>query len=183
MLETLALEIRMCQYTRNNSRMKAAYVETQKLSSVINDPKVMAIIRETGGIINLGEKKWEAGLDDLFESFKNYLEIADPKAKTLLKYTIMASILANSKVNYATTREAKTYAQDKEIMLMNEMRSSFETNDIDNILKIVNHKDAHINDDPIISAYLEDLLRGIRLKVIINRVKPYKTVSIEHLAK
>lgn len=31
--------------------------------------------------------------------------------------------------------------------------------------------------------YLEDLMRNIRLKVIIARVKPYKTVSLEHLAK
>jgi COP9 signalosome complex subunit 2 len=69
----------------------------------------VAVIRETGGIISMSEKKWASALDDLFESFKNYLEIADPRAKTILKYTILASVLANSKVNYATTREAKTY--------------------------------------------------------------------------
>lgn len=131
----------------------------------------------------MSEKKWSSALDDLFESFKNYLEIADPRAKTILKYTILASVLANSKVNYATTLEAKTYQQDKEIILINELRTSFETNDIDNILKIMNHKDAHITDDPIISMYLEDLMRSIRLKVIVSRIKPYKTVSLEHLAK
>lgn len=183
LLDTLAIEIKMCQLTKNNTRMKTAYIETQKLSSVINDPKVVAVIRETGGIINMSEKKWGPALDDLFESFKNYLEIADPRAKTILKYTIMVSILSNSKVNYATTREAKTYSQDKEIMLINEMRSSFENNDIDNILRIMTHKDAHISDDPIMSMYLDDLLRSIRLKVIVSRVKPYKTVSLDHLSK
>jgi COP9 signalosome complex subunit 2 len=121
-------------------------------------------------------------LDDLFESFKRYLEIADNRAKTILKYTILASILANSKINFSTTREAKTYAQDKEIMLINELRTSFEQNDINNILRIMNHKDSHITDDPVISAYLDDLMRSIRLKVIISRVKPYKTVSLDHLA-
>lgn len=131
----------------------------------------------------MSEKKWAQALDDLFESFKNYLDIADPRAKTILKYTILASILANSKVNYATTREAKTYSQDKEIMLINELRTAFEQNDIDGILRVMNHKDSHISDDPVISMYLEDLMRSIRLKVIVSRVKPYKTVGLQHLAK
>jgi len=47
----------------------------------------------------------------------------------------------------------------------------------------MNHKDAHISDDPVISMYLDDLMRSIRLKVIVSRVKPYKTVSLDHLAK
>ena len=183
LLDTLALEIKMCQLLKNNARMKAAYVETQKLTAVINDPKVVAIIRETGGIIGMSEKKWDAALDDLFESYKNYLEIADARAKTILKYTILASILANSKINLAATLEAKMYAQDKEIMMINDMRSAFEVNDIDAIQRILNSKDSHILDDPIISMYLEDLMRSIRLKVIIARVKPYKTVSLDHLSR
>lgn len=31
--------------------------------------------------------------------------------------------------------------------------------------------------------YLEDLMRSIRLKVIVSRIKPYKTVQLDHLAK
>ena len=49
--------------------------------------------------------------------------------------------------------------------------------------QILNAKDSHILDDPFIIQYLDDLLRNIRLNVIIAKVKPYKTVSIEYLAK
>lgn len=52
--------------------MKAVYHESQKLNSVINDPRVTAIIKETGGKIYMGEKKWELALEEMFESFKNY---------------------------------------------------------------------------------------------------------------
>jgi hypothetical protein len=43
-------------------------------------------------------------------------------------------------------------------------------------------KNAGILDDPFIFQYLEDLLRGIRLKVLVARVQPYKTVSLDFLA-
>jgi COP9 signalosome complex subunit 2 len=38
-------------------------------------------------------------------------------------------------------------------------------------------------DDPFINQYLDDLLRNIRLNVLIARVKPYKSVSIEYLSE
>ena len=52
--------------------MKAVYMEAQKLNSVINDPRVTAIIRETGGKIYMSEKRWDKALDEMFESFKSY---------------------------------------------------------------------------------------------------------------
>lgn len=38
-------------------------------------------------------------------------------------------------------------------------------------------------DDPFINQYLDDLLRNIRLNVLIARVKPYKSVSIDYLSE
>ena len=105
----------MCSLTKNNPRMKAVYLESQKLNSVINDPRVTAIIKETGGKIYMGEKKWALALEEMFESFKNYQEIGNTRAKTVLKYVILASILSGSEINYATTREAKVYHEDSQI--------------------------------------------------------------------
>ena len=62
----------MCSAAKNNPRMKAVYMETLKLSAVINDPRVVAIIKETGGKIYMSEKRWDRALDEMFESFKNY---------------------------------------------------------------------------------------------------------------
>ncbi len=101
LLEVFALEIQMCSQMKNNARMKSVYNETQKLSSVINDPRVIAIIKETGGKIFMSEKKWEKALDEMFESFKNYQESGNPRARTVLKYVILASILSGSEINYA----------------------------------------------------------------------------------
>lgn len=62
----------MCVEQKNNKRMKQIYPQTTSLNSVINDPKVVGIIKECGGKMYMSEKKWERALEELFESFKNY---------------------------------------------------------------------------------------------------------------
>ena len=64
-----------------------------------------------------------------------------------------------------------------------DLRTAFENNNIDEIQKILNKKDNHILDDPFIQQYLDDLLRNIRLNVLVARVKPYKTVSLDFLSQ
>jgi COP9 signalosome complex subunit 2 len=133
LLEVFALEIQLCAAVKNNGRMKQVYGQAQKLNSVINDPRVTAIIRETGGKIFMSEKKWSAALDELFESFKSYQESGNPRARLILKYVILASILATSDINYADTREAKVYMEDKQIVAITQLRRAFEANDISEI--------------------------------------------------
>jgi len=97
---------------KNNKRLKSIYPHTVNLNSVINDPRVMGIVKECGGKMFMSEKNWQRAVEELFESFKNYQESGNFRAKTVLKYVIMASILSNSEVNYSDTREAKVYKED-----------------------------------------------------------------------
>ena len=64
-----------------------------------------------------------------------------------------------------------------------QLRTAFEQNDINQIQEILNSKHSKILDDPFINQYLDDLLRNIRLNVLIARVKPYKTVSLDYLGE
>lgn len=72
LLEVFALEIQMCTAQKNNQRMKHVYPQTLNLNSVINDPRVLGIIKECGGKMYMSEKRWANALEELFESFKNY---------------------------------------------------------------------------------------------------------------
>lgn len=78
----------------------------------------------------MSEKKWEKALEELFESFKYYQESANYRAKTVLKYVILASILSGSEINYAGTLEAKVFKDDNEIQAIMNLRTGFENNDI-----------------------------------------------------
>ena len=131
--DVFALEIQMCSLTKNNQRMKRVYPQTLNLNSVINDPRAIGIIKECGGKMFMSEKKWDKALEELFESFKNYQESGNSRARTILKYVIMASILSGSEINYSDTREAKVFKDDNQIVAIMNLRTSFENNDINQI--------------------------------------------------
>ena len=63
LLEAFALEIQMCVALKNQKRMKRVYNETTNLNSVINDPRVVGIVKECGGKMFMSEKKWEQALE------------------------------------------------------------------------------------------------------------------------
>lgn len=148
LLEVYALEIQMCTKTKDKKRLKRIYARTENLNSVINDPRVIGIIRECGGKMYMSEKKWDLALDELFESFKNYQESGNHRAKDILIYVILASILCQSKINHADTREARVYKEDKEIIAIMQLRSAYEKNDIIQIQKILGDKSNKIFSDP-----------------------------------
>ena len=90
LLEVFALEIQMCIERKETRRMKSVFSLTKKFSSVIEDPKVVGIIKECGGKMYMSEKRWEAALGEFKESFERLVEVGEPHAKTLLKYVILA---------------------------------------------------------------------------------------------
>ena len=110
LLEVFALEIQACIETKETRRMKQIYNLTQKFSAVIEDPRIVGIIKECGGKMFMSEKRWEAALDEFRASFQCLVESGNSRAQTMLKYVILASILSMTKVDQLSTNEAKIYA-------------------------------------------------------------------------
>ena len=124
------------------------------------------------------EKRWDAALQEFFESYKHLVDIGNNKAQTLLKYVVLASLLSGSEVDYLGTREAKIFAQDSEIIAMVNLKQAFENNDIKAIQDVLNDKNVHLLSDPFINSYLDDLLRSVRLKALEALCMPYKSVKL-----
>jgi len=184
LLEVYALEIQMCALTKNSVRMKEIYPKTINLTSAIADPRNIAVIRESGGKMYMSEKKWEAAYNEFFEAFKNYQETGNAtRAKIMLKYVVLANMLALSSINPFDSREAKVYQDDPEISAMANLRTAFEQNDIATIDQLVTNPSYRILSDTFIRTYLQDLLQNIRLQVLQNIIKPYRCISLDFLAK
>jgi COP9 signalosome complex subunit 2 len=184
LLEVYALEIQMCTLTKNSLRMKEIYPKTINLTSAIADPRNIAVIRESGGKMYMSEKKWEAAYNEFFEAFKNYQETGNAtRAKIMLKYVVLANMLALSSINPFDSREAKVYQDDPEISAMANLRVAYEQNDIASIDQLLTNPSYRILSDAFIRTYLQDLLRNIRLQVLQNIIKPYRRVSLQFLAK
>ena len=80
LLEVFALEIQMCIKTKETRRMKQIYNLTQKFSTIIEDPRIMGIIKECGGKMYMSEKRWDAALDEFNASFKSLVESGNSRA-------------------------------------------------------------------------------------------------------
>eukprot|EP00747_Dinoflagellata_sp_TGD_P166974 gnl/TRDRNA2_/TRDRNA2_190604_c0_seq1.p1 gnl/TRDRNA2_/TRDRNA2_190604_c0~~gnl/TRDRNA2_/TRDRNA2_190604_c0_seq1.p1 ORF type:complete len:452 (-),score=110.42 gnl/TRDRNA2_/TRDRNA2_190604_c0_seq1:144-1499(-) len=183
LLEVYALEIQMCTLTKNSLRMKEIYPKTINLTSAIADPRNIAVIRENGGKMYMSEKKWEAAYNEFFEAFKNYQETGNAtRAKIMLKYVVLANMLALSSINPFDSREAKVYQDDPEISAMANLRTAYEQNDISRIDQLLKDPSYRILSDTFIRTYLQDLLRNIRLQVLQNIIKPYRCISLDFLA-
>ncbi len=70
--------------------MRAVYSLSQNFVSVIEDPRVVGIIKESGGRMYMSEKRWDLALDAFFESFKSLVECGASNATQLLKYVVLA---------------------------------------------------------------------------------------------
>mmetsp|Transcript_35613 Transcript_35613/g.83279 ORF Transcript_35613/g.83279 Transcript_35613/m.83279 type:complete len:452 (+) Transcript_35613:85-1440(+) len=183
LLEVYALEIQMCTLTKNSVRMKEIYPKTINLTSAIVDPRNIAVIRESGGKMFMSEKRWEAAYNEFFEAFKNYQAAGNAtRAKIMLKYVVLANMLALSSINPFDSREAKVYQDDPEISAMASLRTAYEQNDITTIDQLLTNPSYKILSDTFIRTYLQDLLCNIRLQVLQNLIKPYRVISLQFLA-
>lgn len=83
---------------------------TDKFRAVVEDFRVVGIIKECGGKIYMTEKRWDKAVQEFFESYKSLVNVGSSRAPTLLKYVLLASLLSGSEVDYLSTVEAKIFA-------------------------------------------------------------------------
>lgn len=130
----------MCIERKEQRRMKEVFQLTEKFSTVIEDPRVVGIIKECGGKMYMSERKWEQALSQFKASFESMVDSGHPRAVTILKYVILTQLLSKSETDYLTQREAKVFANDASIIAMTDLKQGFEKNDIKAILKIIGDK-------------------------------------------
>ena len=184
LLEVYCLEIQLCTLTQNTTRMRQIYPRTVHLNAAVADPRVMGIIREEGGKMHMSEGSWDEAYNELYEAFRNFQEAGNtPRAKACLRYVVLASMLALTSINPFAAREAKVFAEDKEVLAMSDLRQSLEANDLRRFERVLQNKQNHIMDEPIIMTYVQPLRRRMREQVLLSLVRPYQKVTLAFLSR
>jgi COP9 signalosome complex subunit 2 len=165
LLEIYCVEIQLCSLTLDAQRMRHVYPKTLNLNAAVTDPRIMGIIREEGGKMQMAEGNWEEAYNELYEAFRNYQEAGNSRAKDCLKYVVVASMLTLSGINPFAAREAKVFADDPEIVAMSDLRQSLEANDLASFERTVANKKNRISDEPFLMKYLQPLRRRMREQV------------------
>lgn len=182
LLEVYCLQIQLCSITHDSAKMKQIYPKTVHLNAAVADPRIMGIIREEGGKMQMAEGNWEDAYNELYEAFRNYQEAGNIRAKDCLKYVVLASMLALSDINPFAAREAKVFSDDKEILAMSDLRQSLEASDLARFEKTINNKQNRILDEPFLMTYIQPLRRRMREQVLLNLTRPYHKLTLAFIA-
>lgn len=166
LLEVYCLEIQLCSMTQDIERMRRIYPRTLNLNAAVADPRIMGIIREEGGKMQMREGNWEEAYNELNKAFRSYQECGNARAKDCLKYLVLASMLSLSDINPFAAPEAKVFSDDVEIVAMSDLRQSLEANDLARFERTVHNKKNRILDEPFLMRYLEPLRRRMREQVV-----------------
>jgi len=134
-------------------------------------------------MIYLSEKNWEAAQADLLESFKAYQQLANPKAKFMLKLLLVTSMVGGSEINPMTLSEAKVYQDDPDIGPIASLRKAYENNQIAQLKNIMASKGRKLAEDKELKDYSADFFKAIRQKILIEKITSYTSVSITYLAR
>lgn len=181
--EVLALQMQMHIDLNNIRKLKELNNEAIGLSGVITDARVNAMLKECSSIIFLSEKSWESARADLLESFKSYQQMANPKARHMLKLLLISSMVSNSEIDPMTLPEAKVYQDDIEISPLVALRKAFQDNKIVELKTIMAKSGSKLSGDKDISEYAADFFKAVKQKIIVEKISSYNIVSIKYLAK
>lgn len=132
------------------------------LNAAVLDPRIMGVIREEGGKMQMAEGNWEDAYNELYEAFRNYQEAGNSRARDCLKvhtyihagvsyainntkffckkYVVLASMLSLSDINPFAAREAKVFSDDKEIVAMSDLRMCLEKNDLSKFERTIRYE-------------------------------------------
>lgn len=183
LLEVYSLEINLHMQTMNMPRIKEIYYKTKSISITVADPRTMGVIRDTHGKMLMIEKDWEEARKELFEAFKSYQEVGSNRAKQMLKYVVIVSILANSSLNPFDNVEAKVYKEDPDISVLDNLRTAYEKKSGRDLVRIISTQKHKIFDESFIQQFQEDLMTIICLEMVVAFTAPFSRMKFDYLAR
>ncbi|KAH7107000.1 PCI-domain-containing protein [Auriculariales sp. MPI-PUGE-AT-0066] len=183
LLEVYALEIQMYNETRNYKMLKQIYNAANEVRTAISHPRIMGVIKESGGKMWMGEKQWQRAYQDFHDSFRNYDEAGSPQRIQVLKYLVLANLLMGSEVNPFDSQETKPYKSDPQITALTDLVDAYQRREVHEAEKILKTNAGTIMDDAFIRGYIGDLLRSLRTQYLIDLIKPYTRLEIAFLAQ
>ena len=185
LLDLYALEIELISKKTKQketvSRLKEILAKCNQASSAVSNPRSMAIIREYAGKIFMSESRYDDAYNELFEAFKTNSDAGNIRARTVLKYVVLANMVGLSTINPFDSREAKAYLDDPEITVMLKLRRAYENRDISAIEELIPVFTSFA--DSFMKSYVDALLYTIKLQLIETLSQAYLSVSLDKLAK
>lgn len=183
LLELYSVEIQVYSHLNDFTKLKHIYHNTLLIQSTISHPRINAIIKECGAKICMRDQLYEQATSEFYESFKNYDEIGNQSKRIqILKYLIISSILSKNEINKFESQETKFFLNESEIKKYIKLIKSFENLNYEEFLKVFNELVVEEKDDTFLAIFFTKIEEIMKLKILINYIKPFKKISMVKLS-
>lgn len=185
LLNVYALEIQLYTEKEDPKRIRQIYQAADDIKSAIPDPRVLGVLRESGGKMYMRQAMWTEAYDCMFAAFRSYEEASDPRKIGCLKYLVVTKMLADADINPFDTNEAKAYQQHPDIVAVTQLLDACESRDLKTFDRVMKdkHNQKSLSEDKFLASYLDPLIRKLRMQVLRLICKPYKTIAISYVAQ
>ena len=177
-LEVYSLRIALCEATHQLLQIKAYVEKASKATTAIRDPKLLAVVHEAGGKLLMQQGEYALAYDELFDAFRAHQDSGSPRARTVLMYVFVASIVSRSDINPFDGREARVYREDPGVEAMVALRHAFQDADVVEFERVVKRVSF---DDPFFATHLGAMRRSVRRHALVRACVPYKRVPLSLL--
>jgi len=96
----------------------------------------------------------------------------------MLKYLLLAGMLAKSATSFMAMPEAVALQKDPEIVAMCKLIKGFEEHDVVSVQEVLSNKKVNLLADPLINEHMAGVLREFRLNSCEALIKAYKSIRL-----
>eukprot|EP01105_Mastigella_eilhardi_P007480 TRINITY_DN18915_c0_g1_i1.p1 TRINITY_DN18915_c0_g1~~TRINITY_DN18915_c0_g1_i1.p1 ORF type:complete len:469 (+),score=165.03 TRINITY_DN18915_c0_g1_i1:71-1408(+) len=183
LVDIYAMGIQLHQALHNTVMLKTLCKKALQFTHAIPHPRVLGVIRECSGMVDMEEKDYARANQDFFDAFKNYDEAGSPKRVQCLKYLVFARMIELSEINPFSSSETLPYKGSPDMQVMMTIYDAYEKQDIKLFELLVTGSGKEVAEDPFMCHYVPDLLRNVRSHVMLKIIKPYSRLHLPFISK
>ncbi|KAK9512070.1 hypothetical protein O3M35_000579 [Rhynocoris fuscipes] len=161
LLDMYSLEIQLYSAQNNYTKMRQIYEKSLSIKCSLPNPLTL----------------------DFYEAFKNYDEAGNSKRSTCLKYLILTTMLAKSKINPLDSQDTRQYHNNDEVKPIAQIYYAYRDKDLNKFELILNNTEKSIYSDPIVRDSIDNIRKNIRIAVLLDTIKPYKSIRIPFISE
>ena len=183
LLDTYAIELQYLSTMENRGvrvRMKEIIFRCSQASSVVSNPRSLAVIKEHAGKLLMNSRRYEEAYNEFFDAFKAYSDTGNQAAKRALNYAVIANMCALSSINPFDSREAKAYEKDTSVAFFKKLRDAYERRRLDEIRSL---DFSSLLDHQVMLGHIADMIYRLKLSILATVCPAYKRVSIAALGE
>jgi len=188
-----SMEIQMHSRTKNYKKLKELHTKALAIKGGVQDPRVIGIIRESGGKMYMLDKDYDNAHANFLQAFLCYDDSGSPRKIRCLKYLLLVGLFAPNLDPFSSS-EAQQYKEDPEIIPLSKLLDIYrsrteeqwkstelvEIRDIEGILK---NSSSTILNDEFLSFHIYKLINAIRIRIIMKILKPHSRMCLSNLSQ